>query len=124
MPVSKRERTYAAMRLIREWVDYHYGQEWRLRPNSGELALGGADFDHLLDATVGEAYLIALSMGKSPSEAHREAVEAGNHCVHIWNTRTHKTRAYVSGNYELKRWDKAGESVADSLHLRFLNLSR
>lgn len=127
MPVSprtKQERKFAAMRIIRKTVDYNREQERKLIPPYGCLAVGGADFDYLLKATVGEAYLRVLECGGTPEEAHREAVANGNLCVNRWNEKTHKTRVSINGSYELKRWEKAGESEADSIHIHFLNLLR
>ncbi len=110
------------MRVISEWVDMNREQEQFIQQRSNALSVGSADFDYLLKATVGEAYLRALRNGGTPAEAHLMAVADGNYCVSQWNTKTHKTRAYFMGPYELQRWDKAGEAEADAVHLRYLNL--
>lgn len=122
MPVSPIERKYAAMRLIDRRVLYHYEQERILRPRQNELAVGSADFDHLLKATVYEAYLRILRGGGSPQEAHVEATKDGNDCIKKWNDSVHKTRAYVVGAYELRRWENAGKSEADNVHMQYLGL--
>jgi hypothetical protein len=122
VPVSPRTRRLNAMLLISKQIDYHFSQEQFLKPRYGEIMAGSQDFDHLLKMTVRLAYLRVLRRGGTPEEAHKEAVQDGNDCVAKWNANTHKTRAYVSYPGEMKRWDKAGEAEADSLHLHFLSL--
>lgn len=110
--------------MINAWVARHRDMEQHLSTWDGRVGVGSADFDHLLKATVGEAYLRVLRKGGSPQEARDEAVKDGNHCVKVWNERTSKTRAYMNGPHELKRWEKAGEAAADDLHIWFLNMTR
>ena len=112
------------MRVIGAWATFHREKATALYPKYGEVAIGGADFDHLLKAVVGESYLRVLRRGGSVEAARAEAVKYGNECVKRWNDRTHKSRMSIVGSYELKRWDNAGESEADAVHLRFLNLTR
>lgn len=115
---------FAAMRTIDERTSYHRKRSQELYPPQGTIGVGSQDFDHLLKAVVGEAYLRALRKGKPPTEAHLESVKEGNDCVERWNKSMSNTRASINGPYELKRWDKSGESEADSLHVYFLNLLR
>ena len=122
MPVSLRERKYKAMRVIDEWVYEQRRQELLHRPPWGTIGVGGSDFDFLLKATVGEAYLRILRCGGTPQEAHAEAVKDGSECVARWNISGNKTRATVTGRHEIRRWEKAGEAVADSLHVQYLTL--
>lgn len=127
MPVSRRtldEKRYAATRVIDKVVGYHREQERKLIPPHGTVGIGGSDFDHLLKATVGEAYLRVLRRGGTAQEAHQQATEDGRDCVKRWNEKTSKTRVYITGAYELRRWEKAGEVEADAVHLQFLSLLR
>lgn len=124
MPVSKQECRYAAMRVIRKWVNYHRERERLLAPRYGELMIGGVDFDHLLKATVGEVFLKEIGGGKTPEEARDIAAVDGDDCVKTWNERTSNWRASISGNYELRRWDGAGRAEANNVYLHFLNLTR
>ena len=123
MPVSPHEaleRKHAAMRALGEKIAYYREQERRLRPPHDMVGAGGADFDWLLKAAVGEAYLRALRLGIAPSCAHRVAADEGAQCVRVWNERTCRTRASVSGHYELQRWVGAGEAEADDVHRFFM----
>ena len=128
MPVSARtralDRKHAAMRVISEWVDEQRHQQCVRTPPWGTVGVGGADFEFLLKATVGEAYLRILRRGGTPEEAHVEAVAEGNYCVERWNSKTSRTRMSINGSYELQRWEKAGEAEADSVHLFYLALTR
>lgn len=122
MPVARLDKKFAAMRAIGEWVEHQRRQEVIHRPPWGSIGVGGADFDFLLKAVVGESYLRVLRRGGNAREAHAEAVNAGDHCVTIWNKRTHKTRASINGAHELQRWDKEGEVAADWVHRYYLAL--
>ena len=121
MPLAvSKDRKYVAMRVIGEWVDYHSEQERRLRPRYGEVMVGSADFDHLLKTIVGMSYLRILRRGGTPDAAYTEAVKDGTDCVARWNKDGCKTRVSINSSYELQRWDKAGEVVADEVHLKYL----
>ena len=98
------------MRALGEWVDYCRDEERRLRAPYLQWAVGGADFDYLLKATVGEAYLRALRAGKAPDGARDVAAREGDYCVS------------VNGAYELHRWNHAGRACADDVHARYLGL--
>ena len=124
MPVSPHRKKMIVMRAIGEWIDYHREQEHRLRPRTGEVAVGSADFDHLLKATVGEAFLRSLRQGETPVVARIKAAEEGDQCVAIWNSRTCFNRACMSGKFELQRWNKAGTAEADAVYLVYVNMMR
>ena len=125
MPVSVHEqRRQAAMRVLYQEVLWHREQARFLQPRLNEIALGSADFDHILKAVVREAYLEVIRKRGTPAEAHVAAIADGNYCVEQWNQKGHKTRASVNGPWELKRWEKMGESEADSVHRHYLNLLR
>ena len=124
MPISPRERRFAAMRVISEWVDANRREERKLLPRWDRIAVGSADFEFLLKATVGEAYLRVLRAGGTPDEARAEAARDGSECVRKWNANGSRMRACVHGSYELERWSGAGESEADNLHRTFLSMVR
>lgn len=119
------ERKHAAMRAISEDVEGEWQKSRDLSPRGGMIALGSADFDHTLKATVGDGYLRAMRAGKTPDEALAAAKADGLDAIKKWNDHGHKGRATVTGNasYEYKRWEGAAETIADSFHRRFLMLS-
>lgn len=114
-----REGVFAAMRRLGEHVDRWYADHRRLIPPIGTVGIGGADFDYLLKATCGFAYLRALRNGGTPAEALRAAENDGVECLQIWNERTRLQRAFISSRHELKRWDGAAQAVAESVHRLF-----
>lgn len=119
-----RARRLEAMRAISRRVDWWREQELVHRPPWGSIGVGGADFDYLLKATVGEAYLRVLRRGGTPDEARAEAIADGSECVRTWNTKSSKSRASVAGQYELQRYERAGAAEADAIHLWFIAMMR
>lgn len=116
---AKREEVFKEMRRLDDEIEQHNRAAMSMQPKHGQIGWGGADFDHTLKRTVTEAYYFALNKGKSPDEAHKEAIEAGRDAVNNWNNKTSKGRASANGHYELKRWDKSGDDHADMIHRRF-----
>lgn len=115
-----RENVFAAMRRLDEWCQYHRNQAQSLCPPYGTISLGSADFDHLLNAVVGEEYLRALRRGSNPSTALALATTAGTKAVRQWNNHGHGNRAFIIGRFELQRWQGTGEAEARSVHELFL----
>ena len=115
-------RVLRAMRkLDSDWVSPWRRKADSLYPPFGTIGVGGADFDYLLKAVVGESYLRALRKRNGPSVALEVAKKDGKECVKTWNERTCKTRAAFGGYYTLQRWEKAGESEAEFVHRVFLS---
>ena len=110
------------MRRISEWVDFQRKQAQELYPSYGTLGIGGAGFDYLLKAVVGESYLRVLRHGGTNDEAYLQAVLDGNDCVQNWNKNGRRSRVCIGSSYELERWDNAGAVEADALHGWFLAL--
>ena len=70
------------MRALGEWGAYCRAEERKLQAaHYLHWMVGGADFDYLLKATVGEAYLRALRRGVAPDQAQAEAAFDGMRCV-------------------------------------------
>ena len=114
-----REEVFAAMRRLGEHVDRWYADHRRLIPPAGTVGIGGADFDYLLKANCGFAYLRVLRNGGSPADALKAAENDGAECLQIWNERTCRQRAFVSSREELKRWGGAAQAAAENVHRLF-----
>lgn len=117
---GQREVVFAAMRKLGDIVTDWEQRGRKLLPPHGTLAVGGADFDYLLKAIVGEEYLRALRRGHTPAEALELAKVAGTEAVHKWNTTESKSRVSINHRSELQRWNKAGEAAAEHIHALFV----
>lgn len=119
---GNREGVFAEMRKLHDKVTREWEQANAMAPRSGEVAVGGADFDHVLKATVGDEYLRTLRKGGTPKEAYDAAVAAGREAVEKWNTQGSKGRMSAGGSYQLKRDPGAGDAYALGIHSAFRDM--
>lgn len=114
-----REEVFAVMRQIDEAVQHAWTRARDLGPRGGSIAVGSADLDYTLKATVGEQYLRILRTGGDTEAAFSSSIEAGQEAIAKWNSRGCLSRAVIHGRNELHR-DKCGaESIALGFHARF-----
>lgn len=114
-----REPVLEAMRNIEGEIAYHRAEEQRLRPRYGETAVGSADFDHLLNATIAEEFIRVIRRGDTPDVACREAKKASRDCITKWNAHGCRSRVPVSSHHEYHRWEGCGDGYADVLRTKF-----
>ena len=80
----------AVLAAMRE-IDAHAQVAWRtaeaLRPPTGTVGVGAADFDYALRATLAEAYLRDLRQGQSPAVARHVARAVGDQIIRRHNDR-------------------------------------
>lgn len=114
-----REQVLEEMRRLEDELAKHRSEEQRLRPRYGEVAVGSADFDHLLNATIAEEFIRCIRRGDTPDVACREAKKASRDCITKWNAHGCKSRMPVSGHFEYHRWEGSGDGYAEALRARF-----
>lgn len=114
-----REHVLEEMRSLEAEIARHRSEEQRLRPRYGEVAVGSADFDHLLNAAVAEEFLRSIRKGDTPDVACREAKKASRDCITKWNAHGCKSRMPVSSHHEYHRWEGSGDCYAEVLRRRF-----
>lgn len=114
-----REQVLEEMRRLEDELAKHRSEEQRLRPRYGEVAVGSADFDHLLNATIAEEFLRVIRRGDTPEVACRAAKVASRDCITKWNSHGCKSRMPVSSYHEYHRWEGSGDGYAEVLRRRF-----
>lgn len=114
-----------AMIALEGEIAYHRAEEQRLRPRYGEIAVGSADFDHLLNATIAEEFIRVIRRGDTPEVACREAKKASRDCITKWNAYGCRSRAVVVSHAELQLSESTGDGYAEILQAKFaLDLPR
>jgi hypothetical protein len=111
------------VRLLNDRIEAQWAEARRLTPPPGTLGVGSADFDLTLKATIGEAYLRGLRNTGDPEQALAVAREAGREAVAAWNAKGVQGRVPISSATEMKRWENAGDHLAEEIHRRFLQES-
>lgn len=127
MSITKRLNTWhryrvpvlEAMIALEGEIAYHRAEEQRLRPRFGEIAVGSADFDHLLNATIAEEFIRCIRKGDTPEVACRGAKKASRDCITKWNSYGCRSRMPVSSHHEYHRSESAGDGYADVLRTKF-----
>lgn len=127
MSITKRLNTWhryrvpvlEAMIALEGEIARHRAEEQRLRPRYGEIAVGSADFDHLLNATIAEEFLRVIRRGDTPDVACRESQKASRDCITKWNAHGCRSRMPVSSHHEYHRWEGCGDTYAESLRTKF-----
>jgi hypothetical protein len=79
------ERVLAAMRQIDELAQKEWRKGEALRPPYGTIGVGAAEFDHVLRATLAEAYLRMLRAGATLEAAREFAGLSGGEAVRKHN---------------------------------------
>jgi hypothetical protein len=116
---NSREGAFASMRELSEIVERERSKARELGPVAGKVSVGSADFDHLLKAEVYDEFLRSLRKGYIPQDALENAKKTGREVVAKWNSTGVNSRAGMQNKGEMKRWDAAGDSIADEAMRRF-----
>ena len=114
-----REPVLEAIRKLEGEIAYHRAEEQRLWPRYGEIAVGSADFDHLLYATIAEEFIRVIRRGDTPDVACREAKKASRDCITKWNAYGCRSRAVVVSHAEYHCREGCGDGYADVLRAKF-----
>lgn len=116
---AKRESVFIIMRQLDDIIYHELEQARNLAPRNGQLAIGGADFDHVLKGSILAEFVYALNQGMSKQEAYELATSRGKDFVANWNDKVSKTRVHINSPHELKRSPDSAESIALACLVRF-----
>jgi hypothetical protein len=115
------ERTLAAMRDCRAASDGYLEQHRKMQPRYGEVAIGSADVDLLIQGEGIATFLGELSKGLAPPEAMEAAVEMAKLIAQKWNKSGTAGRMQGSSKAELERWEDSGVSFLDGVLFSFMD---
>ncbi len=116
LPENSKKAVLEEMRSLFLKSEREWDKAKELQPRGGEIAVGSADFDHVLRASIYDEFRRAINKGKNPAEAETIAKDASKATI----TKHNPKRKDI----EWQRDILSGDHYAEELRRKFESLSR